>query len=131
MARQPEIRLRAKVDARGVETFNFPQLVHLYPGVRMQSTSFWSPQLETLAVNLLLHARPAWRSIRTPDQARRLLGNGIAEEFALEFIAPYSGHSWSLPGDTLREFIEAMPARAWRDSRTRSEWNALARKAAK
>jgi hypothetical protein len=92
VARNPHY-LSAQVQLDGEERFNFPQRVTLYPGVLMRTRSSWGPELETLAVNLLLHSKPAWQHAKTPEAARRLT-QPWAELFAVECLAPYAGHSW-------------------------------------
>jgi hypothetical protein len=71
----------------------------------MRTRSTWGPELETLAVNLLLQSKPAWHHVRTLEAARRLT-RPWAEKFAIECLAPYAGHSWVMTTrmviDTLR-----------------------------
>jgi hypothetical protein len=97
--------LCAQVQCDGQEHFSFPQRVTLYTGVLMRTRSRWGPELETLAVNLLLQSRPAWHHVRTLEAARRLT-LPWAEQFAVECLAPYAGHSWimttSMVVETLR-----------------------------
>jgi hypothetical protein len=101
--------LCARTTARGHERFSFPQAVTLYPGVCMRTRPHWCPELETLAVNLLLHAKPAWQGMKDPVLARRVT-RSFAKAFALEFLAPVAGHSWALTVETVMEALSYLDA---------------------
>lgn len=96
--------LRACPAPRGQERFSFPQLVTLYQGVTMRTRSYWCPELETLSVNALLHARGDWHLLRTPVEARRVT-RWLAEPFAREILAPCAGHAWNLSIDAILEAL--------------------------
>lgn len=101
--RLPEY-LSAQPVARGQERFSFPQLVTVYEGVVMRTRSYWCPELETLSVNALLHARVEWRLLRNPAAARRVT-RPFAELFAREILAPCAGYAWHLSIDAILEAL--------------------------
>jgi hypothetical protein len=109
--------LCAQVQIDGQECFSFRQRVTLYDGVLMRTRSSWGPELETLSVNLLLHSKPGWHHVRSPETARRLT-RPWAEQFAVECLAPYAGHSWvmttSMVVDTLRSIGQDLRRRGSR-----------------
>jgi hypothetical protein len=93
------------VSRRGVERFSFEPLVTLYPGVSMGTRADWCPELETLAVNLLLHANPAWRGIRSARRARQVTRR-YARALALQCLANFAGRSWALAAETIIDSVD-------------------------
>jgi len=89
---------------RGQERFSFPQIVTLHEGVAMRTRSYWCPELETLSINVLLHAKVEWRSLRSPAAARRVT-RFLAEPFAREILAPCAGHAWHLSIEAILEAL--------------------------
>jgi hypothetical protein len=92
------------VSRRGIERFSFEPLVKLYPGVSMGTRADWCPELETLAVNLLLHANPAWHGVRSARRARHVTRH-CAKSFALQCLASFAGRSWALAAETILDTI--------------------------
>jgi hypothetical protein len=95
------------VSRGGVERFSFEPLVALYPGVSMGTRADWCPELETLAVNLLLHANPSWRGIRSSRRARDVT-RGYAKSFALQCLAHFAGRSWALAAETILDSVDGL-----------------------
>jgi hypothetical protein len=111
--------LCAQTNANGQERFNFAQRVTLHPGVTMRTRPHWCPELETLAVNLLLHSKPAWRSVRTATAARRMT-KPYAEAFAAECLAPFAGHTWVLTTESVLDTLSYLDSRARSRPRART-----------
>jgi hypothetical protein len=103
--------LSASPMGRGQERFSFPQLVTLHAGVSMRTRAFWGPELETLSVNALLHARPEWRGLRDANAAWRAT-RLLAEPFAREILAPCAGHAWHLSIETILDALTCLSTAA-------------------
>jgi hypothetical protein len=102
--------LCAQTTARGGEWFNFPQAITLHPGVFMRTRADWGPELETLAVNLLLQSKPAWRSMKDAVLARRVT-RPFAEAIAIELLAPSAGHTWVLTTEAVMDALTHLSSR--------------------
>jgi len=99
--------LSAHPVARGQERFSFPQLVTLHASISMRTRSYWGPELETLSVNMLLHAKPEWRGLREATAAWRAT-RLLAEPFAREILAPCAGLAWYLSIETMLEALSCL-----------------------
>jgi hypothetical protein len=92
---------------RGLERFSFPQLITLHPGIAMRTRAYWCPELETLSVNTVLHAKPEWRGLRDATAAWRAT-RLLAEPFAREILAPCAGHAWCLSVETILDAVSCL-----------------------
>lgn len=84
------------LDDDGIDRFNFPQTIWLYPNVRMRATRRFTRAAEVLSVNLL--------SLALTDREPRYLER-LARPFYEDCLADLTSDEWCIPLETIREWI--------------------------
>lgn len=96
--------LMCRLDRDGVEHFNFPQAVWLYPRVVMRATARFTRAAEVLAVNMLTLALPErdYRAYIGLTSSRAL---HFARPFAEDCLLDLPRDAWCIPLHTLRHWV--------------------------
>ena len=104
------------VDRDGVDRFNFPQTVWLYPDVQMRATRSLTRAAEVLAINILslVLADRDWDELDGKRSKRALR---LARSFYRDCLSELPSDGWCIPLETVREWLLAT-SRDSRASRT-------------
>lgn len=104
------------VDSDGVDRFNFPQTVWLYPQVQMRATRSLTRAAEALAINIfsLVLADRDWEELEGKQSERALR---LARSFYEDCLSELPNDGWCIPLETVREWL-LMTRREARFSKT-------------
>ena len=84
------------LDDDGIDQFNFPQTIWLYPNVRMRATPRFTRAAEVLSVNLL--------SLALAECEPRYLAR-LARPFYEDCLTELPSEAWCIPLETIRAWL--------------------------
>lgn len=92
------------IDGDGVDRFNFPQTVWLYPRVQMRATRSLTRAAEALAINILslVLADRDWEELEGKQSER---ASRLARSFYEDCLSELPNDGWCIPLDTVREWL--------------------------